>query len=218
MVVRLTPTGEFDTSFATDGVFILDHAGFQDGATSIEEVRGGRLVIGGLPGLERGLVRTLGPWHDAPTGSSTAALAPVAKPCLISAAAMQPSATLRWARGGLIYVTGAARIGGLEQSDSDGVVTVLRSHGVPDPRFNGGVAKTFSFGDDESALPGDFPRHISLNELNDRIVISGHTRGVDTSDNRMGVARFIGLDPLIFFGPLRTLSTATASREVSSGG
>ena len=197
MVVRLTPTGEFDTSFATDGVFILDHAGFQDGATSIEEVRGGRLVIGGYRGLSEDSFEPL-VLGMMPDGQLDSSFGTSGQAVLDFGSSYATVSDIALGAGGLIYVTGAARIGGLEQSDADGVVTVLRSHGVPDPRFNGGVAKTFSFGDDESALPGDFPRHISLSELNDRIVISGHTRGVDTSDNRMGVARFIGLDPLIF--------------------
>jgi len=197
IIVRLTANGELDTSFATDGVFVFDQAGFNDGASSIEELRGGRLVIGGARRLDENTVEPvilrLMDNGQLDSGFGTGGLA------VLDFGSSHASVTdIALGAGSQIFVTGVARIGGLEQSDTDGVVTVLRSHGVPDPRFNGGVAKTFSFGDDETALPGDFPRHISLTELNDRIVISGHTRGIDSADNRMGVARFIGLDPLIF--------------------
>ncbi|MEN1728758.1 MAG: hypothetical protein AAGJ52_09985 [Pseudomonadota bacterium] len=81
-------------------------------------------------------------------------------------------------------------------------LAVLRSHGAPDTRFNGGVPVSFSLGDDASALPIDYPRHITLSPLNDQIVVTGHTRGQVSTNNRIGVARFIGLGPLLFSTPL----------------
>lgn len=197
LVMRLTPEGQVDTTFANNGLFVFDHLGFNEGASSIVEGRGGRLIIGGNRGTAEGefepvVLRLL------PNGQFDSGFGTNGQAVLDFGSNFSSITDIELGAGAQIYVTGVRWTDAVENQSADGAVTVLRSHGVPDTRFNGGTARIFSFGDDASALPGDFPRHISLSALNDRIVISGHTRGANSSDNRIGVAKFIGLDPLIF--------------------
>jgi len=197
LILRLTAEGEFDTSFADNGILVFDHLGFNDGAQSIVQGRGGRLIVGGARGasaddLEPVIIRLM------PDGAFDNGFGNNGQAVLDFSSTYATVTDMELGAGAQIYATGITWNGAVVNENADGVVTVLRAHGIPDTRFNGGAARVFSFGDDETALPGDFPRHISLSELNDRIVISGHTRGEASTDNRIGVARFIGLDPLIF--------------------
>jgi uncharacterized delta-60 repeat protein len=198
LVLRLTPEGQFDTSFANNGLLAFDHIGFGDSASSIEEGRGGRLVIGGNRGtaeseFEPVVIRLL------PDGQFDSGFGNGGQAVLDFGSNFSTITDIELGAGVQIYVTGVSWTTAVEDLNADGVVTVLRANGVPDTRFNGGAARLFAFGDgDRSALAGDFPRHIALSPLNDRIVISGHTRGGVSTENRIGVAQFIGLDPLIF--------------------
>jgi uncharacterized delta-60 repeat protein len=197
LVLRLTPQGQIDPTFADNGLLAFDHLGFSDGATSIEAARGDRLVIGGSRGTADGefepvVIRLL------PNGQFDNGFGSSGQAVLDFGSSFSTITDIELGAGNQIYVTGVTWTGSTENQNADGVVTVLRSHGVPDTRFNGGAARIFSFGDDASALPGDFPRNVALSPLDDRIVITGHTRGEVSTENRIGVARFIGLDPQIF--------------------
>jgi len=197
LIMRLTPQGQLDTSFANNGLLAFDHLGFDDNAASIVEGRGDRLIIGGRLGttatdFEPVVIRVMPDGQlDTGFGNNGQAVINVDSPFAVVT-------DIELGAGAQIYATGVTWTDAVANQNADGFVTVLRAHGVSDTRFNGGAAKVFSFGDDETALPGDFPRNITLSELNDRIVVSGHTRGEVSTDNRIGVARFIGLDPLIF--------------------
>ncbi len=94
----------------------------------------------------------------------------------------------------LIHVAGSAEIGGSGSDFSEVAVAVLRPEGHLDSRFNGGNGLAFSFG----GLPRDFGRGIDVDDVGGRILITGNTSNSAGSQQQMGAARLIGLDPQLF--------------------
>lgn len=193
VVLALDNNGALDSSFGTNGVFLYDRAGFDDGANELAVLPSGRIVVAGVTRADAlsadftVLGLTQAGALDPGFGTDGVAIVDFG-----SSVASANAITV--GPGGLIYVAGSAEIGGSGREARDAVLTVLRADGTPDTRLNGGAGVSFEFGD----LPADFPQSIDVDATGERILVTGFTDVDDQSNQRMGVARLIGLDSRLF--------------------
>lgn len=196
LVLRLTADGALDTTFGTGGVFQFDFAGFHDGATGIAQDLGGRLLVAAnvrsAEDAREAMLLGLTETGMLDPGFSGDGMAPI-----ILGGSNDAVSDITIGPGRLIYAVGPTYVGGTSAEFYDMAVTVVRPDGTPDARFNNGLPQVMPF-DASLGLQADYPSSVALSQDGEQIVVTGYTDDTPNSTTqRFGVARFIGLD-LVF--------------------
>lgn len=200
LVLALTSEGVLDPSFGSGGVFQYDRGGFNDSVSGIVRSKSGRIFLAAGTRVDETNIdlTVIGLTED---GALDPGFAGDGIAIMDFGTPVAAASAITIGLSGEIIVAGSGEFGGLGREFRDGVLAVLLQDGRMDPKFNNGAGVTFTFGNQ----PAHFPQHVSVNELGTRILVSGFTDNADRTVQRFGVARFIGLDQIIFSAGFETV-------------
>ena len=192
LVLGLDSAGALDPAFGTGGVFQYDRAGFADSGNAVALLED-RILVGGAssPDADTQEMTVLG---LTPSGGLDPGFSGDGVATIDMGSNFAGIADLTVGPDGRIYVTGSGEIGGTGLAARDAAVAVLRGDGSPEPVFNGGNAKVFTFG----SLPSDLPADIELDAAGSRILVTGSIESEDRSMRKFAAARFVGLQGGMF--------------------
>ena len=195
IILRLSADGVPDATFNGTGQFIYDRAGFSDSATSLALANQGRILVGAV---------------TSPSDSTREAnvFALTDSGVLDTGFSGDGQTTVSFGNGreaitdiqfkfGNIYVAGVTRTAGTDAVNNDAAVAVLYPDGSPHLGFNGGSGRVFIF-DAELGAQADVPQSISVSNTGEQIAVIGYTDNEARTKQRIGVARFFGLNQNLF--------------------
>jgi uncharacterized delta-60 repeat protein len=192
LVLGLTPDGALDPAFGNGGVFRYDRAGFGDSPSALA-LTPNRILVAGSTGPDAGRadLTVLGLTRDGVldpgfSGDGIATIDIGATVAGLSDITVGPR--------GRVYVTGSGELGGTGFGANDAMVAVIGQDGSPDPAFNDGAPKIFTFGD----LAVDLPSDIELSADGAQILVTGSTANAANTERRFAAARLIGLQGGMF--------------------
>lgn len=197
LVIALDASGDLDTSFADNGIFRYDRAGFTDSLAAIVQHPDGRLLLAGVTSPTENerefsvMALTEDGEIDLSFGSDGLAVVDFGT-------AVAAATAMAIGPGQLVSVAGFAEIGGSGREFRDAAIAVLRPDGTLSPRFNAGAGFTFAFGDPADGLPVDFAQTVHVEPTGGRILVAGISENLATTIRQFGAARLIGIDPDVF--------------------